>query len=309
MAENKNLSIWNELCKVDPNQTKPFKRAGGFSGTATKPIWLTKRMTEYFGPCGIGWGTTKPEYQIVTAGDEILVYCTVGLWHTKQDYLVYGVGGDKVRASQKSGLFNSDEAFKGAHTDAIGNAMKSIGMIADVHMGLFDDNKYVRQMREEFGDQDALAEKNAPANDDAEFVKGAIQWMRTQKDPAAIHEAWSVNLERFNNLSDKHKADMQGVRDEVLKKIAPPQIAAQPVQPADSAKDEPDAREKWVNEQIVWIKAQTDMTAIAQFWKSNSKAFKALPPDLLAPLTAAKDVTKAKIERNAPIVLDDEVRY
>ena len=44
-----------------------------------KPIWVIKQMTELFGPAGTGWGMGKPEFQTVNAGDEILVFCTVGL--------------------------------------------------------------------------------------------------------------------------------------------------------------------------------------------------------------------------------------
>ena len=52
-------------------------------------------------------------------------------------------------SSNSSGLRTDDEAFKKAFTDAIGNAMKHLGMSADVHMGLFDDSKYVESVREE----------------------------------------------------------------------------------------------------------------------------------------------------------------
>ena len=44
---------------------------------------------------------------------------------------------------------------KAAYTDAIllSNAMKMIGVGADVHMGLFDDNKYVQAVADEFRDE------------------------------------------------------------------------------------------------------------------------------------------------------------
>jgi len=148
-----NLRIWNALGKTDPKHTKGFKRAGGFAGTAVKPIWQTMRLTEQFGPAGSGWGMTKPEFQVVTAGEEILVFCTVGLWYSDgavADNMVYGVGGDKVLGKNKYGPFTNDEAFKASYTDALSNAMKQIGVAADIHMGLFDDEKYVREAKREF---------------------------------------------------------------------------------------------------------------------------------------------------------------
>lgn len=142
--------IWDALAKTDPSHTKGFSRAGGFKGTAIKPMWIVHRLTEQFGPCGIGWGMSEPTFQVVTSGEEILVYCTVSCWHTSRENTFYGVGGDKVTAKRQSGTFNDDEAFKKAFTDAVGNAFKFIGVGADVHMGRFDDSKYVEQMEREF---------------------------------------------------------------------------------------------------------------------------------------------------------------
>ena len=160
MTANANLAIWDKLGKTDPDHTKTFKRAGGFSGTAVKPIYTTRKMTEQFGPAGKGWGMGEPTFQVVPASEgQVAVYCTVSLWWVdpadKADefgpslHQVYGVGGDMVVVKQSSGLRTDDEAFKKAFTDALGNAMKHLGMSADVHMGLFDDSKYVNEVRQE----------------------------------------------------------------------------------------------------------------------------------------------------------------
>jgi hypothetical protein len=189
-----NMKIWDALGKTDPAHTKQFTRAGGFKGTAVKPMWANKQMTEFFGPCGVGWGQTEPQFQVVPASDEILVYCTVGLWYIAGDTfskLVYGVGGDKVmtqifakdgqgnKIRGEDGKFKTypqtdDEAFKKAYTDALSNAMKFIGVAADVHMGLFDDNKYVQSVRAEFEEEkkaEVIAEvekqKTSPTLDSA----------------------------------------------------------------------------------------------------------------------------------------------
>lgn len=140
--------IWDRLGKTDPKHTKPFSRAGGFKGTAIKPMFSYRRMTEEFGACGVGWGINEPSFQVVPAGDEILVYCTVSIWHGARENIVFGVGGDKCVAKFKSGPHTDDEAFKKAFTDAITNALKLIGVGADVHMGMFDDSKYVNSLRE-----------------------------------------------------------------------------------------------------------------------------------------------------------------
>ena len=61
------MRIWDALGKTDPDHTKSFTRAGGFKGTAIKPMWAIKRMTDFFGPCGLGWGPDKPEFQVMAS--------------------------------------------------------------------------------------------------------------------------------------------------------------------------------------------------------------------------------------------------
>lgn len=142
--------LWDRLGKTDPKHTKPFKRSGGFSGTSIKPIYSYRRMTEEFGPCGEGWGINEPTFQVVSGSEgEVLVFCTASIWYGTKDKIVFGVGGDKVVVKQSSGLRGDDEAFKKAFTDGLTNALKMIGVGADVHMGMFDDDKYVNALKQE----------------------------------------------------------------------------------------------------------------------------------------------------------------
>jgi hypothetical protein len=144
-------AIWDRLGKTDPAHTKAFTRGGGFKGTAIKPMFSYRRMTEEFGPCGEGWGVGAPVFQVVPGPEgEVLVYCTASIWYGTREHVVYGVGGDKAVGKNKFGLVTDDEAFKKAFTDAVTNALKLIGVGADVHMGMFDDNKYVNSIRDDF---------------------------------------------------------------------------------------------------------------------------------------------------------------
>ncbi len=166
MTKQSNTRLWDALGKTDPAHTKGFSRAGGFKGTALKPIWIVQRLTEQFGPVGEGWGMEEPTFHLVHGQDgEVLVYCHVRCWHTNPGQFFYGVGGDKVITKRSSGqLFHDDEAFKKAYTDAINNAFKFVGVGADVHMGQFDDSKYVEQVGAEFAASARVA--NIEALDD-----------------------------------------------------------------------------------------------------------------------------------------------
>jgi hypothetical protein len=162
-----NTELWDKLGKTDPAHTKAFTRGGGFKGTAIKPMWSYRRMTEEFGPCGTGWGIGEPSFQVVPAGDETLVFCTASVWYGEDRKTVYGVGGDKAVVKFSTGVRSDDEAFKKAFTDAITNALKMIGVGADVHMGMFDDNKYVNDMKAEYAGNGTAPAEGKPSKADS----------------------------------------------------------------------------------------------------------------------------------------------
>lgn len=206
-----NLRHWSALGRTDPAHTKTFQRAGGFKGTATRPIWNEMRLTEHFGPCGIGWGCDEPKFSLVPAGDELLVFCVLRCWYRDasdaMENVIWGIGGDKVLAKRQSGpAFSDDEAYKKAFTDALGNAFKHVGMNADIHMGLFEDSKYRDEVAREFaGEPAAPAPAPAPAPNGraaidkaarahAEAARKRIRAaLEAAKEPRVIDEIISIN--------------------------------------------------------------------------------------------------------------------
>lgn len=182
-----NLAIWKALSKTDPAHTKQFKRAGGFSGTAIKPMWIVHKLTAQFGPIGHGWGVGKPEFQVVQGDNrEVLVYCTVECWHGSPDNSFYGVGGDKIVTHIKANeqykrperWDNDDEAFKKAFTDAVGNAFKFVGVGADVHMGQFEDSKYVQAVAREYAEQAGKGQSQTGAVSPSPISKAQADQLR-----------------------------------------------------------------------------------------------------------------------------------
>lgn len=156
-----NLRLWRKLMPTDPKQTRPFQRPGGFKGTAIKPLWNIMRLTETFGPMGTGWGTEKPDFRIVEAGDEILVFCVLECWYKEklddEKKVIWGMGGDRVSQRRaNSPVFADDESFKKAYTDALGNAFVRLGVSADVHLGMFEDSKYLMSVREHYDNTRAI---------------------------------------------------------------------------------------------------------------------------------------------------------
>lgn len=194
-----NTDLWDRLGKTDKAHTSKFQRAGGFKGTAIKPIWSIHRMTEEFGPCGIGWGVNEPQFQVIHGTEEALVYCTVSIWHSSKDNVVFGVGGDKALAKNKNGVFADDEAFKKAFTDAITNAMKLIGVGADVHMGLFDDSKYVGRQNPNVNRAEDFHDEFSDDIPDAN-----VQKMRV-KDSRPAYQALLTEMQRIQDAEELYE--------------------------------------------------------------------------------------------------------
>jgi hypothetical protein len=59
-----------------------------------------------------------------------------------------GNGGSMLYVQETRGFHASDEGYKMATTDALGTAMKMLGVAAEVYAGNFDGSKYINQPAE-----------------------------------------------------------------------------------------------------------------------------------------------------------------
>lgn len=167
-----NLALWNDVQTTDPNYTKKFTRTGGFSGTAINFTHLAKKATEKFGPCGIGWGWTVDDDRIVEGANADKIHVLrVTLWYEWQGKRgqITHFGQTAFTGRNRSGEFTDEEAPKKSLTDALSKCLSMLGFAADVHLGLYDDNKYVNDLREEFANENRspgrAASKSEPAAD------------------------------------------------------------------------------------------------------------------------------------------------
>lgn len=121
--------------------------AGRLKGKSDiNPQWKISLMTEIYGMCGIGWKFEVTDKTTVPVGNtgEVMVFMTVAVYikdGEKWSEPVYGMGGDFIVKKERNGLYSNDEAFKMCLTDALGNALKYIGVAADVYEQL-NDTKY-----------------------------------------------------------------------------------------------------------------------------------------------------------------------
>ena len=141
-----NMEIWNKLKTPHRDALKTIG-GGRLKGmTDISPQWRLMAMTEQYGPIGVGWwySVVAVEYPL---GPDGQVACMVQIeLYTVDDgkvsHPISGVGGSSFVEKEKSGLHMNDEALKMATTDALGVAMKQLGMAADVYLNNMDGSKY-----------------------------------------------------------------------------------------------------------------------------------------------------------------------
>jgi hypothetical protein len=154
LTTNDKMEIWELLKDVPPQAQKTFRRQGGFSGTDVSPQWRMLRLTEVFGPMGIGWG-----YDIQDRWEsEGACFVQVRGWYKWNEEIYYigsTIGGTAMSRTP-------DESYKMAVTDAFGKSFSQIGLAASIYLGEdFAGSKYAnRNTLEKLKDLISLKEAN-----------------------------------------------------------------------------------------------------------------------------------------------------
>lgn len=142
-----NMEIYEAARAVPQEAQKQFNN-GRFSGTDINPMWRIKKLTEIFGPAGIGWYTEILSERCEEHGDsdtiaivDLNLFVKVdGEWSKP----IYGTGGNVIKRMTKyQKLDVSDEGYKMAYTDALSVACKALGIGADIYFSQ-DKTKYTR---------------------------------------------------------------------------------------------------------------------------------------------------------------------
>lgn len=143
-----NMEIWSKVKRVPPESLKAIQ-AGRLKGKSDiNPQWRYQIMTEVFGPIGTGWKFTIDKLWTESApAGQVFVFAQVSVYIAINDGggwsdAIPGVGGSMLVAQESSGLHANDEGYKMAVTDALGTAVKMLGVAADVYAGKWDGSKY-----------------------------------------------------------------------------------------------------------------------------------------------------------------------
>ncbi len=135
-----NMDIWDKICESDPKYLKKIS-FGPRSFTAIDPQYQVMKMTEQFGPVGIGWGWDNNTEVVNVSNGDSAVLAHVTVWHTSRENK-FGpfTGCRKFFDATKVRL--AEDAPKMAITDGLTKALSHIGCDAHVFLGIMDGNKY-----------------------------------------------------------------------------------------------------------------------------------------------------------------------
>lgn len=153
-----NLRFYNKGRTVPANAQKKFNN-GRFSGTDINPMWRIKKLTEMFGPAGIGWYTEVARQEVVPADDgNVMVFVDINLYVKDGDAWskpIFGTGGNTLKVKGKG----DDDGFKKAYTDALSIACKALGIGADIWYSADADVNadYSSKYSDQYVDDDGVA--------------------------------------------------------------------------------------------------------------------------------------------------------
>lgn len=138
-----NLELYEKVREV-PQEAQKTIGGGRLKGfTDINPMWRIQKLTECFGPCGLGWYIDVKDKWIDRADNGEAIASVMIELYIKNDNgtgltpqwskPIVGVGGSRFVSNEKNGPSVSDECFKMALTDAISVACKNLGFGADIY--------------------------------------------------------------------------------------------------------------------------------------------------------------------------------
>lgn len=165
---NINLELWNSVEKTNPAYTKAANIRGN-KITSIAPQYQIKNVTEKFGVYGKTWGFKSINIDYSLASTHNLVVFKGVFFFPGGEFEII----NSISLYLDNAMTKVDDNFaKKLETDALTKAISKLGFNADVFLGLFDDSRYVDQMKQEFAPAKTLP---AVSEKDLKLIEASIE--------------------------------------------------------------------------------------------------------------------------------------
>ena len=187
----KNLELWNKVQETPIAHTKKVSTRGGF--TAINATFQMKQATELWGPYGASWGVKQLDWEYLQSDNKIVEVCLNAIFYSPIT---------EFEISSCMAYKAGDDHRKKLLTDLTTKALSKLGFSADVFMGMYDDNKYIEELKKK------EAAKTIVYKTDAEFKK-IVEWV--EKDSLETNSRIEYTLQNAV-LTDSQKKELKSLR-------------------------------------------------------------------------------------------------
>lgn len=189
----KNLAIYERARLVPESAIKPIV-SGRLKGKSDiNPVYRIKRMTEIFGPCGIGWRYEIVKQWLETYGNEVKAFTHINLyikWDGEWSEAIPGIGGAAFVSMESKGAYVSDECYKMSLTDALSVSMKALGIAADIYYSKDGNNANPGDSKYRDGTINSAAETAQAKNELQAKIDQAVAEIKAVKSREELEACW-----------------------------------------------------------------------------------------------------------------------
>lgn len=145
-----NLKLWELVERTNPKYTKKAKK-GALSITAINATSQIRMATEQWGLYGESWGLKNISYSYMDIMDNKIAMIKCVFYYPNGSFEINSsLKMAYMTNKQPSYLKVDDDFMKKLETDVTTKALSKLGFNADVFMGMYEDNRYIAEMKEEF---------------------------------------------------------------------------------------------------------------------------------------------------------------
>lgn len=191
MAKKDNLTFWDSVQTTDPNFTKEVGFGRKF--TSINAQYQVREITRAFGKIGQGWGIKNEQFYNLNGVDGLICYQAV-LWYLDDGQVCeYDINSSITSHNGKGKL--DDECFKKVSTDALTKGLSKLGFNSDIFLGMWDDNRYVNQLREATKKKEPLTDSKLDAMCQA-IASGKGDVVKSKMGDYDITKAQSLTIKK-----------------------------------------------------------------------------------------------------------------